>query len=122
MAIYDKDFKIDHWRFEHTDESKFIEKAETGDIILLRGNHIGGKLTRTFTKGECDHAAMVVRLENYENKIFLLESVMVRGVGFTSWEFYKENNTVYQQLFYRKLKCNRDNDFYDKFDHFISEV
>ena len=95
LSIDEKDFKIDHWRFEHTDESDFLEKAETGDILLLRGNHIGGKLTRTFTKGECDHAAMVVRLENYDNKIFLLESVMVRGVGFTSWEFYKENNKVY---------------------------
>ena len=65
MAIFDSYFKIDHWRFEHTDESDFLEKAETGDILLLRGSHIGWKLTRTFTKGECDHAAMVVRLENY---------------------------------------------------------
>ena len=116
LAISNSDFEVDFWRFDHIDEKEFLEKAETGDLLLFRGRHVGAKITRTWTNGEVDHAAMIIRLEKYNSQIFLLESVMVNGVGFTSWEFFKANNSIYKQVFYRKLNCNRNNQFYDKFD------
>jgi hypothetical protein len=72
-----------------------MSDAETGDIVLFRGSHLGAKLTRKWTNGSVDHAAMVIRLEKYDNQIFLLESVMVRGVSFISWDFFKRTNKVY---------------------------
>lgn len=93
--INDSDFNIDFWRFSHIKEKDFLAEAETGDIILFRGSHLGAKLTRTWTNGSVDHAAMVIRLEKYDDQIFLLESVMVKGVSFISWPFFKRTNKVY---------------------------
>lgn len=95
IHINDSAFNIDFWRFGHINEEEFIKEAETGDIVLFRGSHIGAKLTRTWTNGSVDHAAMVIRLEKYDSQIFLLESVMVRGVSFISWPFFKNTNKVY---------------------------
>ena len=114
---------MDFWRFDLIDENEFIAKADTGDIILFRGNHVGGKLTRRFTSGHVDHAAMVVKLKKtMGNSVFMLESVMVRGVAFTSWEMFKKTNEVYEEVYYRKLNCKRDPEFYKKFDDFIEQV
>jgi hypothetical protein len=52
----------------------------------------------------------------------MLESVLQRGVCFTSWENFKNINMVYDEVFYRKLICNRDADFYEKFKDFIDQV
>lgn len=66
---------------------------------------------------------MIVKLQKYlGHKIFLLECVMVRGVCFTSWDSFKEFNNIYHEVFFRKLKCNRDKQFYRKFDEFIEKV
>lgn len=121
IHINDSDFNVDFWRFGHIKEQDFLSEAETGDIVLFRGSHLGAKLTRTWTQGAVDHAAMVIRLEKYD-QIFLLESVMVKGVSLISWPLFKRTNKVYNQLFYRKLICNRDDEFYDKFDEFLQQV
>jgi len=65
LEIRDIDFKIEFWRFDHIDEDKFLRSAETGDLLLFRGKHLGGKLTRKWTNGHSDHAAMIVKLEKF---------------------------------------------------------
>jgi len=67
IHISDGDFNIDFWRFAHIKEEEFLSDAETGDIVLFRGSHFGAKLTRKWTNGSVDHAAMVIRLEKYDN-------------------------------------------------------
>jgi hypothetical protein len=42
-------------------ENQFREIADTGDILLFRGSHTGGKLTRTVTASHFDHVAMVLK-------------------------------------------------------------
>lgn len=49
------------WRFDNMSESQFKEIADTGDILLFRGSHAGGKLTRTFTASHFDHTAMILK-------------------------------------------------------------
>ena len=114
LQIKESDFRIDFWRFEHIDEDKFLEQAQTGDILLFRGNHLGAKLSRGLTSGIVDHAAMIVRMANkfHGQDIFFLESVMVRGVCFTSWANFKQNNKMYDEILYRRLECKRDDAFY----------
>ena len=123
MFIQDDDFSIEFHRFYHITESEFLEKAETGDIVLFRGNHLGGKLTRKWTKGHSDHAAMIVKLDTQKGEvIYFLESVLQRGVTFTSWENFKKINQIYDDVFYRKLNCERDEEFLSKFQRFIDLV
>ena len=105
------------------EDKKLMEQAETGDLLLFRGNHLGGKLQRKWTHGHVDHAAMIVKLKKYlGHQLFILESVMVKGVGFTSWENFKRYNNIYDEVFYRKLNCKRDPAFYKRFDDFIELV
>lgn len=86
---------------------------------------MGGKITRRWTKGHVDHAAMIIKLNKGQagnSNLFMLESVMVRGVSFTSWEMFKGYNDIYDEVFYRKLNCVRDKTFYDNFDNYIEQV
>jgi hypothetical protein len=105
LQIKDYEFRIEFWRFEHIDEEKFLEQAQTGDLLLFRGNHLGAKLSRGLTKGIVDHAAMIVRMANkfHGQDIFFLESVLQRGVCFTSWSNFKQNNLIYDEILYRQL-------------------
>ena len=63
---------------------------------------------------------MIVKLKvSREKQIFILESVMQRGVSFTSWKNFREYNDIYDEVFFRKLKTNRDKEFYKKLDDFV---
>ena len=68
LEIRDKDFTIDFWRFDLIDEDEFLSTAETGDLLLMRGNHLGGKLQRKWTGGHSDHAAMIVKLRVFREQ------------------------------------------------------
>lgn len=86
-------------------------------MLLFRGKHVAAKITRGWTKGNIDHVAMVVRFEKGFNsgQVFFLESNAERGVCFRTWSDFVDNNTLYNQIFVRKLVCNRDKIFYDRF-------
>ena len=45
LSISERDFNIDFWRFDHIDELDFVRTAETGDILLFRGSHLGSRIT-----------------------------------------------------------------------------
>ena len=66
----------------------------------------------------------MVRFEKGFNTgaIYFLESNAERGVCFRTWNDFVDNNTLYNQIFVRKLVCNRDKDFYDKFEEFLDQV
>lgn len=69
---------------------------------------MSGKLTRGFTKGDADHAAVVMKFDKFSNGvIFFLESVTDRGVCFSKWDDFLRTNKVYEQIFFRKLTCER---------------
>jgi len=50
------------WRFECINEKKFLAEAETGDILLFRGNEKAHKINRMLTWSRYDHVAFVIRL------------------------------------------------------------
>ena len=49
------------WKFNKIIEKDFLEKADTGDILLFQSNNKSGPLIRKFTSSEYDHVAMVIR-------------------------------------------------------------
>ena len=90
----------------------FLNNAESGDLLLFRGGHIGGKALRKITKGAQDHVAMIIRLDKFfGNELFFLESVTQRGVTLTRWEDFRVFNDIYRDVFFRKLECKRDKEF-----------
>ena len=64
-------------------------------MLLFRGSNVGSKVTQAWTKGYVAHAAILVRLEGYDQNLFLFDAVMVRGVNFASWDYFKEKGKVY---------------------------
>ena len=48
--------------------------ADTFDILLFTCRTTGAALTRTFTAGEFDHAALVLRFGSDPNDVFFLEA------------------------------------------------
>ena len=42
-------------------EREFLERAETGDILLFHTNNTGAKIQRVLTNSDYDHVAMVVK-------------------------------------------------------------
>ena len=80
-------------------------------------------MTRGFTKGDADHCAIVMKFDKFsKGVIFFLESVTDRGVCFSKWHDFLKTNQVYEQIFFRKLYCQRDKTFYDRFEEFLDKV
>ena len=109
MEIWEDEFSIDFWRFDHIQEEEFMKQAQSGDILLFRNNQKGGMLSKKSTNANSDHAAIVVKVEQAKGTmLFMLEAVPKRGVCLTSWDNFRNLNMVYDEVFYRKLNCNRD--------------
>lgn len=72
-------------------DEEFIERADTGDLLLFRSKQLGGKITRTFTNSDfgrtpfalacIDHVAMVLKFEHEDKEVFLLDASFHNGVA-----------------------------------------
>lgn len=49
------------WKFDNMSEKQFLNKANTGDLLLFRGSQAGSMITRTLTGSHFDHVAMVLK-------------------------------------------------------------
>ncbi|CAK74538.1 unnamed protein product (macronuclear) [Paramecium tetraurelia] len=120
--FYPKITPLNHesmWRFERISETYFKKKADTGDILLFRGQSPLSKIQRAFTGDNFDHVALLLRYNNGE--LFLFESMGQTGVSLLSWDTFMRNNwhTLYQQMVYRQLEVNRSNEFLEKLELFV---
>jgi len=61
------------WRYDTIDELDLLKNADTGDFLLFRTENTGGKITRTFTKSNFDHIAMIIRFESADNEMFYMD-------------------------------------------------
>lgn len=48
--------------------------ADTFDILLFKCSTKGGKLIRSFSSSEFDHAAMVVKFKEEPDEVFFIEA------------------------------------------------
>jgi len=66
-------------------ELQFIRMADTFDILLFKCNTTGGKIIRTYTGSDFDHAAMVLKFESQPDELFFLEATSNNGVSLKRW-------------------------------------
>lgn len=69
------------WRQDQISEKQFIEMADTFDILLFKCNTSGGKIIRTYTGSEFDHAAMVLKFGSEPEDVFFMEATSNQGVS-----------------------------------------
>jgi len=66
---------------------------------------------------------MVVKLEKFfGNSLFFLEAVTGRGVTLTKWEDFRVFNDLYSDMFFRKLKGPRDEQFLNRLKDYLDLV
>jgi len=68
-------------------EEEFLESVDTGDLLLLRANHIGAKLQRLFTFSDYDHIALMLKAST---EVYIFDTVYENGVQLTNWSDFKK--------------------------------
>lgn len=106
-------------------ENQFKEIADTGDILLFRGTHAGGLLTRTVTASHFDHVAMVLKFSNEPNEIFMVEATGNMGVSLNRWDILREHigkGKFYEKIIHRHITFDRGDEFIEKLEKFLGEA
>ena len=64
------------WKYDTIAEREFLKKADTGDILLFRTikDQFGPRITRTFTASHFDHVAMILKFENEDDELFVIDA------------------------------------------------
>lgn len=86
-----------------------MDQAETGDILLFRGNKAITALTRAMTYSHFDHVAVVIRFFEQPKELFYLEAVS-NGVCIKRWSSLRNiigPNHHYAQLVFRHVEFDR---------------
>lgn len=66
---------------------------------------------------------MVLKFESERDEIFLLDSTSSKGVGICRWTALREYvGKFYEQVVYRKLSVERDEDMIAKLEIFLKEA
>lgn len=83
-------------------EEEFLDKVETGDLLLFKSVHFAAKLQRTVTYSKYDHVGLTVRAFD---DVYLYDSVYNGGVQLTHWNDFKKHEYYkdYMRIAYRKL-------------------
>lgn len=87
-----------------------MREADSGDILLFTGKHMGAKMTRRITNSEYDHVAMVLTFVE-DDDVYLLQATS-EGVHIMSWKDMRSfRDQLYSKIVWRKLYADRDDDF-----------
>lgn len=120
-AITEKDY-AKFWKKRHcVDESTFFEHADSGDILLFTGRHIGAFLQRNFFAADFDHVGIILKYED-EMDLYFLDATM-QGITLTPWRRFRDwKDSVYSKVVYRHLEVERDLEFLENLDDFVKGV
>ena len=100
--------QIEFWKREQLNEQQFKDMADTFDILLFTCRTTSAAVQRTFTSGEFDHAALVLRFGSDPNDVFFLEASHNENIQVRSFELMKEDiGPFYKQIALRPLRWER---------------
>ena len=104
-------------------EAQFIEKADTFDILLFKCNTSGGKIIRTYTGNEFDHAAMVLKFGSEPDEVFFVEATSNHGVALKRFSGMKQTiGSFYKKIVLRHLEWDRSEHSLEVLEQFLDEV
>jgi hypothetical protein len=111
------------WKQDQISEKQFIEMADTFDILLFKCNTSGGKIIRSYTKSEFDHAGMVLKFGSEPDEIFFIEATGNQGVSLKRFSGMKYTiGTFYKKIVLRHLDWDRPDSALDVLEQFVNEV
>lgn len=116
---------LNPWKFDIVSEEQFLDQADTGDIILFRGNQTGSSITRTFTQSHFDHIAMVLKFDSFPEEVYIVEATGNMGVSLNKWNFLKSHigkDKFYQNIVCRHVKFLRGQKMINNLETFLGEV
>lgn len=116
---------------ESISEKVFLNECQTGDILLYNTNYWYSRLIEWGSGSRYSHISMILRDPFFINKqlkgLYVLESSkesipdsvtgkMIYGVQIIPLEHIlrEYRNSYVGNLYYRKLSCQKDNEFYEK--------
>ena len=91
-------------------EADLMDKAQTGDILLFRGNRASTAITRAITSSQFDHVAIIVRLKEKDD-VYVVEATGKVGVSVNKWSNIKKNmgpGLFYERVIYRQVNFECD--------------
>lgn len=110
--------------FNSISEEQFLQKVDTGDILLFRCNNrriFGSWVTRAFTNSHFDHVALILRFGESVQDLYILEAVGDKGVRITSWINIRSELRVggfFDKIITRKLCYEMTNERLNDLDQF----
>jgi len=95
------------WKVDRISPSRFVEIADTGDLLLFRSKGALQGVIRAIGGGKYDHVGLVLKLA--QGNIALLESTGSDGVGICTWKEFCENgwHLLYPILALRRVGFDR---------------
>mmetsp|Transcript_137907 Transcript_137907/g.239755 ORF Transcript_137907/g.239755 Transcript_137907/m.239755 type:complete len:474 (-) Transcript_137907:75-1496(-) len=108
------------WRYPFVRETDFLQRAESGDILLFRGKDRRSAFTRTVSGFAIyDHVALVLRTRG--SRVVILEATGSDGVNVVPWSSFKEWgwHACYDRLAYRKVFFVRTADKLNRLEGFV---
>ena len=106
------------------DEKDFLLKAQTGDILLLKGTDTGSKFIRTFTWSNFDHIGVVYKSQDelLNDELRILHCT-TQGTSTHSWPDHFRNlcgpGKLYEQVVFRHINFDRTYVMLDNFNKFV---
>ena len=97
--------------------------ADTFDILLFKCNTSGGKIIRTYTGSEFDHAAMVLKFGSEPDDVFFMEATSNQGVSLKRYSGMKFTiGSFYSKIVLRHLEWERPEMSLDVLERFIEQA
>ena len=97
--------------------------ADTFDIMLFSCNTSGGKIIRTYSGSEFDHAAMILKFGNEPEDVFFIEATSNQGVALKRYSAMKHAiGGFYKKIVLRHLDWERPDNSLDILEQFLQEV
>lgn len=113
------------WRFDNVSEKQFLEKADTGDLLLFKASNSSAGVIRTFTGSQFDHVAMILKFETDEDEIYYVEASGNMGVALNKWSSIRKHvghKKFYERVIFRHIEFDRNDTMVENLECFLKEA
>ena len=113
------------WRYDTLNEADMVSTADTGDILLFKNSKFAGSVIRTFTGGNFDHIAILIRSQGENNEMYYFDATGNNNVCYGKWSSIRNHigkDKFYVKCVYRRVKFECTDNALEKFQKFLDEA